>query len=163
MFPLSQYLYQIPELPCPGAFAAVRKYDIHTGVDLYCMEGSLVKAMYDGVVTAILPFTGALAESPWWHDTEAIMIYSRSLNQTILYGEVRPHVCLRVGDLIPVGTIIGEVARVLKTDKGVVPSTTMLHMELYEGRISDCVWWKHNETQPTGLLDVSHILRKELE
>lgn len=51
-----------------GMFGAVRKYDIHTGVDLYCEEGSLVSEYEDGIVVAIEDFTGVKANSPWWNE-----------------------------------------------------------------------------------------------
>ena len=58
-----------------GMFGATRKYDIHTGIDLYCEENDRVYSEVDGVVHKIHPFTGAIANSPWWNDTYAIMIY----------------------------------------------------------------------------------------
>ncbi len=165
MFPLKKYKYSIPVTPStePGAFGAVRKHDIHTGVDLYCKEGTLVRAMVDGYVSAIIPFTGPHAESSWWEETFAILVYSSIHDKTILYGEIRPHACIRKNFFIPEGTILGEVKRVLKKDKGIVPSTSMLHMELYNGEVKDCVWWKLGDSGPENLLDITYLLTQELK
>ena len=52
----------------PGWFGAVRKSDIHTGIDLYCEQGTQIVAVEDGVVVHIEGFTGPNADdpSPWW-------------------------------------------------------------------------------------------------
>jgi hypothetical protein len=44
-FPLKNYKYEIPTGNHFGAFGTTRKFDIHTGVDLYCNEGDEVFAM----------------------------------------------------------------------------------------------------------------------
>lgn len=41
-----------------GVFGAVRKYDIHTGIDLYCESGDHVYAIEDGIVVNVCHFTG---------------------------------------------------------------------------------------------------------
>lgn len=112
-----------------GQFGAVRKYDIHTGIDLYCEEGSIVSALEDGIVVAVEDFTGTKANSPWWNDTKAVLVEGKS--GVICYGEIEP--CVNVGDLIWAGDTIGKV---LKKNKG--RPTTMLHLELYEkGRLGE--------------------------
>jgi murein DD-endopeptidase MepM/ murein hydrolase activator NlpD len=42
-----------------GVFGAVRKYDIHTGIDLYCELEDPVYAIEDGVVVNVCHFTGS--------------------------------------------------------------------------------------------------------
>ena len=57
-FPLINYKYQIPTGSDFGAFGVTRKYDMHTGVDMYCKEGDIVIAMEQGIVIAVEYFTG---------------------------------------------------------------------------------------------------------
>lgn len=124
----------IPVTPHPGAFKAVRRDNhIHTGVDLYADEGASVSACEDGVVVSIEPFTGPKDNSPWWKDTDAILIEGKS--GVICYGELQPVSFLKVGYNVTKGTIIGYVKRVILEGKerpeitGWKPS--MLHVELY--------------------------------
>lgn len=156
MFPLSNYRYEIPTGIQPGAFGAVRKHDIHTGVDLYCNLGDSVFSIEEGTVISIEEFTGTLANSPWWNDTKAVLVKGKS--GVILYGELDPSVS--VGQFLQEGQIIGNVIAVLKKYKGKTP-TTMLHMEQYSSNITHSVIWNLNETKPTGLVDVTPILMKE--
>jgi hypothetical protein len=58
LFPLESCT-GIPAHPHPGAFAARRRHDVHTGVDLYCSEGEPVLAVEDGDVVNVEPFTGS--------------------------------------------------------------------------------------------------------
>jgi murein DD-endopeptidase MepM/ murein hydrolase activator NlpD len=145
--------FKIPESDSPNSFGAKRKYDYHTGVDLFCNTGDKVYSMYNGIITNILEFTG-FKDTPFWNDTYAVMIYHPDINKTFLYGELEP--LIKVGELISKGDIIGTVLRVLKNDKGL--PTTMLHMECYSGMINDCVWWKHNEDKPENLEDITKYL-----
>ena len=41
---------KIPKKPHPAAFGSIRKFDIHTGVDLYCNPGDSVVSILDGEV-----------------------------------------------------------------------------------------------------------------
>lgn len=43
----------LPNIDCEGYFGAVRKYDIHTGIDLYCEEYSYVYVMEDGFILTV--------------------------------------------------------------------------------------------------------------
>ena len=153
LWPLQDCGHAVPVIG-PGSFGAVRKFDIHTGVDLYADPGTLVVSICDGVVTAVLPFTGPEAESPWWNSTSAILV--NTIYGTALYGEVSPLVC--VGDRVPSGTVLGRVATVLKHDKG--KPMSMLHFELYVPGILEPVWWKLGEPRPQGLLDPTPLLLK---
>jgi murein DD-endopeptidase MepM/ murein hydrolase activator NlpD len=157
-FPLKQYNYEIPTGDHFGAFGTTRKFDMHTGVDMYCKEGDEVVAMEDGEVIAIEWFTGEPVDMPWWNDTKAIAIKGKS--GTINYGEVLPHEDLKVGDKVTEGQLLGWVTPVLKKDKGKVPSTSMLHLELYTEYNGDWVLWEVGAPQPSNLLDPTEMLQK---
>jgi murein DD-endopeptidase MepM/ murein hydrolase activator NlpD len=148
----------IKEMKMPGAegmFGAVRKHDIHTGVDLYADVGTKVTAMESGTVVAIVPFTGIMAESPWWHDTKAIMVEGDS--GVILYGEINPADNLHIGDFVFEGDFLGTVLRVLKKDKG--KPVAMLHLECYSPGTKEPVWWNLNESKPENLLDPTPLIQ----
>lgn len=145
-----------PILPC-GDFAAIRKYDIHTGVDLYTEKGTPVKNILDGIVVDVFKFTGNDVGSPWWNETYAVVVVSGGL--AYLYGEVIPSV--KIGMSVSAGDLLGYVTPVLKVDKGVTP-TSMLHLELWktEGYIKNYTW-KLGETKPDGLLNpIPHVVQK---
>lgn len=150
-------LNPMPEVPVGavgGAFGFVRKHDIHTGVDLYCENESPVYAIECGEVVGIIEFTGPKAESPWWNETRAILIEGAS--GVFVYGELIEREGLKVGDNIECGDIIGKVVTVLKHDKG--KPMTMLHLELYEHKTRDVVWWNLDKPKPVSLLDPTKIL-----
>lgn len=136
-----------------GAFAARRRFDIHTGIDCYCKNGDIVMALEPGVVVNVCDFTGANADSPWWCDTKAVLVEGKS--GVILYGELDPSV--KVGDMIDGGDTIGFIRRVLKNDKG--QHTSMLHLELYEtGYRGDGEIWNLLEKKPNMLLDPTDLV-----
>jgi len=151
----------IPARGHPGAFGTMRKHDVHTGVDLYCAEGSRVLAVEDGYVKFVVPFTGPKAGSPWWHETYAVGVEGAS--GVVLYGEVFPrgwHNMMRPGMTMKRGDSPGYVMRVLKEDKG--RPTSMLHLELYLPWVEEPVWWDLHAYQPPPLLDPTrHLLRAE--
>lgn len=138
-----------------GEFGAVRKYDIHTGVDLYCKPLSEVHAIEDGVVVAHGPFTGPDAGSPWWNHTHYVMVEGAS--GVVLYGELWPFVS--TGELVYAGDALGVVLTVLRKDKGL--PMTMLHMELYEPKTTKPVEWKLDEPQPATLRDITPLLQRK--
>ena len=84
--PLDVYRFGMPNEQ--GQFGAVRKHDIHTGIDLYCPPNSKVFAMEAGRVIVRGAFTGMAAGSPWWNDTQYLVIRSDA-GRIILYGEIR--------------------------------------------------------------------------
>lgn len=134
--------------PC-GLFAAIRKHDLHAGIDLYANIGEPVSSITTGIVVHIGQFTGAAVSSPWWNDTSCVVISDGLYD--IVYGEIRPD-NLHIGQSITMGDIIGHVQQVLKVDKGVTP-TAMLHLECWKaGTYKDVVWKTLNE-QPDGLLN----------
>lgn len=138
-----------------NAFGALRKYDIHTGVDLFCEVGQAIQAIEDGVVVNVLQFTGG-SESPWWYDTYAVMIEGKS--GVILYGEIETD--LKIGDTVKQKDVVGKVLQVLKNDKG--KPMAMLHLELYKTGTRDCVWWKIGQDQPNELLDSTILLASSI-
>lgn len=152
--PINKY-YNIDEIPEQGRFGGQRKFDTHTGVDLYCDAGESVYAIESGVIINKVKFTGKDAESPWWLDTDAILVEGES--GVILYGELNILETLSIGAFVTEGQKLGEVSQVLKTDKGL--PMCMLHIELYEtGYRNGGEWWRHK--RPEGLLNVEQILKK---
>ena len=132
-----------------------RRQDIHTGVDLYAPEGMSVRSVEEGVVVAVERFTGEAAESPWWEETDAVLVEGPS--GVVCYGEVWPKV--DVGWRVPPGARVGVVRRVLKPGK---PNGSMLHLELYRPGTRQTVWWRGGE-RPPGLLDPTERLLAALE
>jgi len=154
-FPLAtQFSNGIPCGKHPGAFGAVRKHDIHTGVDLYVRRDTpltwddlrcktFVYAVEPGRVIGIIPFTGKELGHTWWRDTRAILI--QGVSGVVCYGEILD--CqithdsgasfskIKVGDFVAKGQLIACVEPVMEPDriKPDVPghSNCMLHLELY--------------------------------
>ena len=142
----------VPENPHRGSFGAVRKHDIHTGVDLYADEGTEVFAVEDGTIVKVGQFTGKDAGSPWWLDTDFMMIEGES--GVVLYGEIEPAVSCGI---VNSGDLIGYVKRVLRNDKGL--PTSMLHLELYETNSRDEAVWELNKEKPKCLRDPTFLLK----
>jgi phosphopantothenoylcysteine decarboxylase len=117
----------------PGSFKAKRKNSTHTGVDLYCDVGTPVVPVEDGVVVAVEPFTGPKDNSPWWLDTDCVLVEGAS--GVICYGEIQP--CVSVGQKVKRGdTRIGTVLRVIPPEYPQHPELdgwkpNMLHLEVY--------------------------------
>lgn len=148
---------EIPKYPHPGSFGYVRKNHIHEGVDLYANEGDNVIAIEDGEVKSIIPFTGEIAESPWWNNTYSILIEHKGY--TINYGELIPEENLKIGDKIKAGEVIGKIKTVLLKDKG--RPMAMLHLEMYTSGTKEPIKeWKINSKQPEGLLDPTGLLEE---
>lgn len=141
-----------------GLFGAIRKHDIHTGIDLYCHPGDPVYAIEKGLVVGVVPFTGPSAGFPWWNDTKAVLVEGPS--GVFLYGELEPRV--KVDDILLPGMVIGNVLTVLKKDKGL--PMTMLHLELYKkGYRGSGEVWELGKPKPDMLLDPSFILRLKIK
>lgn len=150
---------EIPVGEHPGSFAYVRKNHIHEGIDLYAEDGDEVFAIEDGIIVAITPFTGEIAQSNWWNNTYAILIQSQS--GAINYGEVIPKKSMRVGISVKAGTIIGNVKTVLKINKG--RPMSMLHLELYEsGTLLPIKEWSLNTQKPLELKDPTELIKNIL-
>jgi len=153
---------KLPKSNEPGSFGAIRKFDIHTGVDLYCEYYTPVYAIEDGYIKRFGQFTGKSAGSPWWKDTDFILIQGKS--GCILYGEIEREASLlkpMLGEFITAGTLLGYVIPVLKIDKG--RPMNMLHIELYSHDYDgDGVIWNLTESCPDQLWDITPVLKREI-
>lgn len=157
------YKTNLPVSEHVGAFGVKRKHHFHEGVDLYAPEGTVVRAVEDGVVVRVAQFTGEAVDMPWWEDTWAVMVEGQS--GVVVYGEIVP-----CSDLIGptplrtevcVGDPIGAVKRVLKVDKG--RPMSMLHLELRKHGTTDWSGWYEETGRPDNLLDPTpHLLRTAL-
>lgn len=145
-------------IPCgnqhPGSFGYIRKNHIHEGIDLYAPPDTPVYAVEDGVVVSILDFTGEKVGSPWWHETQSVMIEGAS--GVVNLGEITPLSHLKIGQYVEAGTLIGHLKTVLKKFKG--RPQTMLHLELYQAGQRESLEWKMG-SQPLGLMDPTPHLR----
>ena len=153
-FPLSE-CNGLPIEGHPGAFACQRKHEKHTGVDLYSKEGSLVKAVEAGVVVGVEHFTGEWDNSPWWENTNCVLIEGAS--GVVCYGEIDHASWISVGKQVQRGQYIGNVKRVLKDGKERkdIPghSTSMLHIELYpHGTVKASNGFENHLQDPTPFL-----------
>lgn len=168
----------LPRFDEPGAFGAKRKFDVHEGVDIYCVEGAHVAAVEDGKVVDSYQYTGANAACQWWNDTWCIKVKGKS--GVITYGELMmpdslPCASLsdgtkcgikypKIGTKVKAGDFIGVVGRVLKENK-LRPdirhhNTSMLHMEL---RTESCHidGWKLDGDRDKRLLDPTPYLKSK--
>jgi len=139
-----------------GAFGAVRKHDIHKGIDLYANAGDAVYAVENGVVCLIRPFTGASIGTPWWNETEALNIAGPS--GVVVYGEIKISNQLQMGSEVKRGDFLGTVQTVLQKDKG--RPMSMLHLALHRHGIQSNGEWCLGAPQPKGLLNpTSYVLQ----
>lgn len=143
--------WKIPD-HADARFGAVRKHDIHTGVDIYCDPGTPVPALESGTVVQKGQFTGPEVDSPWWNSTDYVAIKGDS--GTIVYGEIQSD--LAVGGRINKGDVVGRVLTVLKKDKG--RPTTMLHLELYNDLFKEPVVWHTGLYRPESLENPEKLL-----
>lgn len=153
----------IPRFYEPGAFGAIRKFDIHEGVDIYTRDGAEVHAVEDGVVTAMYEFTGKNADCPWWNPTWCIKVEGKS--GVVTYGELaEPYGRICVGHKVHAGDFIGFVTPILKPEKYRPDirnhSVAMLHLEL---RTETCHLdgWKLGEQRDRKLLDPTPYLKSK--
>lgn len=134
-----------------GMFGVKRKYDYHTGIDLYCELMTEVKAVEDGIVINIEDFTGPNANSPWWNSTQAILIEGAS--GVVVYGELEPLVDKL--EYVKGNQIIGLITTpVLKRFKN--RPTVMLHLELMKHGSTNTIIWLNEK--PDTLLDPTSYL-----
>ena len=119
------------EHPHPGSYLFPRRFDVHSGIDLYAPMGAPVHAMEAGRVIRVAGYTGSSAGTPWWRDTRAV--YVRGESGIIVYGEIQEFV--KEGDEVAAGRVIACVVPVLKRWKG--RPMSMLHLELYESEWID--------------------------
>ena len=147
----------LPLPPHVGSFGCRRKNHTHEGVDLYVPKDTPVYAVEDGTIVAVLTFTGehCTPPSPWWHNTWAVMVEGET--GVVLYGEIVPSAGAVVGAAVRRGDLMGRVTPVLTKDKG--RPMAMLHLELYDHGVRDCVEWLPGAPRPAGLRDPSPFLR----
>ena len=153
----------LPRFYEPGAFGAIRKFDIHEGVDIYTYDGAEVHAVEDGIVTAIYEFTGKNANCDWWNPTWCIKVEGRS--GVVTYGELaKPEGRISVGAKVHSGDFIGFVTPVLRPEKYRPDirnhSVAMLHIEL---RRETCHLdgWKLDGNRDKRLLDPTPYLKSK--
>ncbi len=147
------------EIPCGfhvGAFGAVRKFDVHKGIDLYAPHGSPVFSIEDGIVVDIRPFTGETLGYPWWNETQAVSVEGKS--GVIVYGEIDSAKEIKKGMEVTTGTQLGTVLTVLKKDKG--RPMSMLHLALHRHNVLSNGKWRNGLPQPSGLLDPTNLVIK---
>ncbi len=140
----------------PGAYGCQRKFDIHTGIDLYGSKGDSVFAMEDGLVIDYRIFTGPEIGMWWWLTTYALLVKHKDCYR--VYAEIESS--LRKGDIVEEGSKIGSIIPVLpdnkfRTDIG-GHSTSMLHLERYDLSYdvnSDWCAWESLSTKPIYLTD----------
>lgn len=144
----------------PGAYLAPRKFAPHTGVDLYTREYEQVRAMNDGIVVSVEDFTGVKDNSPWWNDTQCVLI--EHWFGVVCYGEISVHLKVEVGDFVKKGQVLGSVKQVLKDHKKRDDieghSLNMLHIELYPKGTKRAS--KSYEQDKDMLRDPTEILRQ---
>lgn len=149
----------LPKHDEPGSFGAVRKYDIHTGVDIYCNTKDCVIAVEDGEVIDKGAFTGKQVNTDWWNDTDYIVVKGKS--GYVLYGEIEPSE-LKIGNKVKKGEFISFVKPVLDYDKIRKDirnhSNVMLHLELYK-EYNKPILWNLNEKRDKNLLDPTPYLK----
>ena len=142
----------------PGLFGAVRKHDIHTGIDLYCEMNESVYVIQSGVVKAVEIFTGPRAGFPWWNETFVVVVEHED-GSAFAYGELAP--CVKAGDIVLEGDIVGWAIPVLKKDKG--RPMVMVHLERYsylklDETVSYTALWLLDQPMPDNLEDPTPYL-----
>lgn len=153
----------LPKFYEPGAFGAIRKFDIHEGVDIYTYAEAPVYAVEDGVVTATYVFTGKKAGCEWWNETWCIKVEGKS--GVVTYGELKkPRIDISVGTEVKAGDAIGQVTPVLKPEKYRTNirnhSVTMLHLELRK-ETYHLDGWKLEDERDKRLLDPTPYLKSK--
>jgi len=161
---------KVPRPGQQGGFWESRGDRFHAGVDLYAMPGSEVRAIEDGVVLDVVPFT-----SPeiihYWNPTVAVLVQTKSgLIQR--YAELAD-ACVMPNDHLKSGDLIGHVGLVLNPDEigsadpqyiqklkaAGLPS--MLHFELHQSQPSQEDYLGGNyftSEKPASLLDPTAYL-----
>ena len=151
-------IINIDKIPAQNRFGFQRKYDIHTGIDLFANEGEPVFSIESGIITNFGYFTGPETLTPWWRTTEFLTIKGES--GKFVYGEIKINKAIFTKKIISSGELIGWVTRVLIKDKGL--PTTMLHLELLSTRaiLPYANTWEKNTCRAEYLLDPEPILKK---
>lgn len=120
----------------------------HVGEDIPAPEGTTVRAMEPGVVLAWQGFNGPRAHA-------LLVLHDSGI--TVMYGEVLPDSWNRLG--VHVGDRVEQcqsIARVGVNPKG----STMLHLEVYAGRVMGNRRWYVGKPPPVDLRNPSDYLRR---
>jgi len=152
LFPLKNCT-GIPVENHPGAFGFQRSWYKHTGVDLYADDNEPVYAVEDGIVVCIEPFTGSKDNSPWWNNTDCILIEGET--GVICYGEIIT--TLSKGTKIKKGGHIANIKRVIQEGMErpdiIGHKPNMIHLELYpHGRYTPSDGFEDYLRNPTPFL-----------
>jgi hypothetical protein len=139
-------LVEIPYGQHPGAFGYKRKYHTHEGIDLYTEQNTPIFCMGPGKVIDIFDFTGPAVQSPWWKQTQAVLIQHGHFYW--LYGELKD-IDVYKHQYVDSNTYIGKTTEVLTKNKG--RPTTMLHLEKRMSSTSEVINW--TTEKPMYLLD----------
>lgn len=173
-FPLG-VAHGIPIGNHPGAFGFKRKRSHHCGVDLYTQEGASVYAVESGRVVGIEHFTGPQDTTPWYENTDAILIEGKS--GVVCYGEIMPRgsqpqswaaamSAIKVGDWVHKGQVVGFVTPVIPAGREqTYPgwSRSMLHLELYKHGTKECCHrWELDSPMWDYLIDPTPFLLSAL-
>jgi len=150
---------EIPIYPHVGSFGIRRRFDVHSGIDLYANIGTEVYPVEDGTIVSIEPFTGEVADCDWWENTWGLYVEGKS--GIVVYGEILPKSELEIGDKVSVEQCIGTVLRVIKKEKG--RPTSMLHLELHKKEFINNPHWEVGKEKPEGVLDPTDNLIKSLK
>jgi phosphopantothenoylcysteine decarboxylase len=159
-FPI-ECCFGIPVGVHPGSFGYARNSGgPHTGVDLYCREMQSVFAVEAGKVVGIEHFTGEQDGTPWWNNTDCVLIEGKS--GVCCYGEIKPYY-VQVGDFVNKGGLIGHAIPVLKDGKhrSDIPghSRTMLHFELYKHGVRNASQSFQQGVDELGMVDPTTFLQ----
>ncbi len=145
-------------LPCgkyyPAAFGARRKYNLHTGIDLFCENMQPLASVEAGKIVSIGDFSNQKDKSPWLNRTRVILIEGQT--GVVAYCNVIEKPGLRVGRAVTAGEIIGNVIRINKKRRK--NDICMLHLELYKPGTRKRVIWSYNFPKPPQLLDPGKYL-----
>jgi hypothetical protein len=139
----------------PAGFGARRKYNLHTGIDLFCEHMQPVASVEAGTIISLKDFSKRKNKSPWLNRTRVILIEGKT--GVSAYCNVIERKGLKVGDEVRSGEIIGNVVRLNKKKRR--KDVCMLHLELYAKGTRKRVTWSYNFPKPPQLLDPSkHLL-----
>jgi murein DD-endopeptidase MepM/ murein hydrolase activator NlpD len=155
------YSKKVPKNGKDGSFKKNDYYDKlkiwHTGIDLFCPNGSKVIATEDCTVVRIWKFTGP-PDAAQYRTTWAVNVRLGD-GRIVVYGEVR-RPKWKVDKRILTGQTVGYVAQVehgrKQPEKGY---RNMLHFELYrKGTRKTIDWWPKSEKKPKNLLNPTGYL-----
>ena len=146
---------EIPVGPHLAAFGVERAHHMHEGMDFYGQDGEDVFAVEKGVIVAIEEFTGPQVGSPWWNQTWSVLVEGET--GVVVYGEIIPDAHIKVGEMVGMGQLIGQIRQVLTKNKG--RPMSMLHLELHHHGTRKSSEWKVGEPIPETLRDPTPYCR----